>query len=168
MPPAQLPPARFLYFWSTLSRNSLPALKCGTNFSGTCTRSPDFGLRPTRAGRGHPKLPKPRISMRCPFTEALRHRIQIILTVNWILGHELRIARSELAINSDLVMPRPRLLFERSCCPASPQRAPRFVLPCWRRFALELGHRFVLVGQVLCLTERLMVRFLRSTLMIIA
>src|SRR6267142_460902 len=39
------------YFWSTLSRNSLPALKCGTNFSGTCTRSPDFGLRPTRAGR---------------------------------------------------------------------------------------------------------------------
>jgi len=36
---------------STRSRNSLPALKCGTYFSGTCTFSPDFGLRPTRGGR---------------------------------------------------------------------------------------------------------------------
>ena len=36
---------------STRSRNSLPALKCGTCFSGTCTRSPDLGLRPVRGGR---------------------------------------------------------------------------------------------------------------------
>ena len=36
---------------STRSRNSLPALKCGTNFCGTCTFSPDFGLRPVRGGR---------------------------------------------------------------------------------------------------------------------
>jgi hypothetical protein len=36
---------------STRSRSSLPALKCGTHFSGTSTLSPDFGLRPTRGGR---------------------------------------------------------------------------------------------------------------------
>ncbi len=36
---------------STRSRSSLPALKCGTCFSGTCTLSPDFGLRPVRGGR---------------------------------------------------------------------------------------------------------------------
>ena len=36
---------------STRSRNSLPALKCGTNFCGTCTFSPDLGLRPVRGGR---------------------------------------------------------------------------------------------------------------------
>ena len=35
----------------TRSRNSLPALKCGTYFSETCTFSPDLGLRPTRGGR---------------------------------------------------------------------------------------------------------------------
>jgi hypothetical protein len=36
---------------STRSRSSLPALKCGTYFSGTWTFSPDFGLRPVRGGR---------------------------------------------------------------------------------------------------------------------
>ena len=36
---------------STRSRSSLPALKCGTCFSGTCTLSPDLGLRPVRGGR---------------------------------------------------------------------------------------------------------------------
>ena len=36
---------------STRSRSSLPALKCGTYFSGTCTFSPDLGLRPVRGGR---------------------------------------------------------------------------------------------------------------------
>lgn len=36
---------------STRSRNSFPALKCGTHFSGTSTFSPDFGFRPTRGGR---------------------------------------------------------------------------------------------------------------------
>src|SRR5258708_481097 len=42
---------------STRSRNSLPGLKCGTNFSGTSTFSPDLGLRPTRDGRRlSPKL----------------------------------------------------------------------------------------------------------------
>ena len=36
---------------ATRSRNSLPDLKCGTYFPGTCTDSPDFGLRPKRGGR---------------------------------------------------------------------------------------------------------------------
>ena len=38
-------------YTSTRSRSSLPALKCGTHFSGTLTRSPDFGFRPVRGGR---------------------------------------------------------------------------------------------------------------------
>jgi hypothetical protein len=38
-------------YLSTRSRNSLPALKWGTNFSGTGTSFPDFGLRPVRGGR---------------------------------------------------------------------------------------------------------------------
>ncbi len=33
------------------SRSSLPALKCGTYFAGTCTLSPDLGLRPVRGGQ---------------------------------------------------------------------------------------------------------------------
>ena len=42
------PPRSAIQFFlkSTRSRNSLPALKCGTCFSGTCTFSPDLGLRP--------------------------------------------------------------------------------------------------------------------------
>ena len=36
---------------STRSRSSLPALKCGTYFSGTLTLSPDFGFLPVRGGR---------------------------------------------------------------------------------------------------------------------
>ncbi len=35
----------------TPSRNPLPALKCGINFAGMETVSPDFGLRPIRGGR---------------------------------------------------------------------------------------------------------------------
>ena len=42
---------RNYFLKSTRSRNSLPALKCGTYFAGTCTLSPDFGLRPVRGGR---------------------------------------------------------------------------------------------------------------------
>jgi len=38
-------------FLPTRSRNSLPDLKRGTNFAGTETASPDFGLRPTRGFR---------------------------------------------------------------------------------------------------------------------
>ena len=46
-----MPRMRICFLKSTRSRNSLPALKCGTYFSGTCTFSPDFGLRPVRGGR---------------------------------------------------------------------------------------------------------------------
>jgi hypothetical protein len=35
---------------STRPRNSFPALKWGTRFAGTFTRSPVFGLRPIRGG----------------------------------------------------------------------------------------------------------------------
>ena len=35
-----------LYYLSTFIFNSLPGLKCGTNFSGTLTFSPVFGFLP--------------------------------------------------------------------------------------------------------------------------
>lgn len=38
------------YLQSTLSRSSLPALKCGTYLAGTATLLPVFGLRPVRGG----------------------------------------------------------------------------------------------------------------------
>lgn len=53
------------YFASTRTRNCLPALKCGTNFPGTWTLSPDLGFLPMRGCRRlSSKLPNPRISMR--------------------------------------------------------------------------------------------------------
>jgi hypothetical protein len=39
-----------LYYLSTFIFNSLPGLKCGTNFSGTLTFSPVFGFLPSLAG----------------------------------------------------------------------------------------------------------------------
>jgi len=52
----------------TLSRSSLPALKCGTYLADTMTVAPVLGLRPFRGGRWlMPKLPNPRISTRPPF-----------------------------------------------------------------------------------------------------
>ena len=51
----------------TLSRRSLPGLKCGTYLPDNATASPVFGLRPIRGGRKcSEKLPNPRISMRSP------------------------------------------------------------------------------------------------------
>lgn len=51
------------HFTLTRSRNSFPALKCGTYLAGIITVAPDFGLRPLRGGRWFRlKLPNPRIS----------------------------------------------------------------------------------------------------------
>ena len=91
---------------STRSRNSLPGLKCGTNFSGTSTFSPDFGLRPTRDGRRlRPKLPKPRISMRWPLAKASDIASSIVFTAK---SASLRTSCgnrvASWATNSDLVI----------------------------------------------------------------
>src|SRR4051812_8185680 len=51
----------------TLSRRSLPGLKCGTYLPESATASPVFVLRPCRGGRKcSENEPKPRISMRSP------------------------------------------------------------------------------------------------------
>ena len=97
---------------STRSRNSLPGLKCGTNFSGTSTFSPDFGLRPTRDGRRlRPKLPKPRISMRWPLASASDIASSIVFTAK---SASLRTSCgnrvASWATNSDLVILQQYLL----------------------------------------------------------
>ena len=54
-----------------------------TRVSGTETLSPLRGLRPMRGGRRDiEKLPKPRISMRCPATKASAIAASIVLTAN--------------------------------------------------------------------------------------
>ena len=57
-------------YLSTRAFNALPALNCRTNFSGTTTFSPVFGFLAVRGGRWFiSKLPKPRISIRCPLAK---------------------------------------------------------------------------------------------------
>ncbi len=70
-------------FTSTRSRNSLPALKCGTYLAGIMTIAPDFGLRPLRGGWWFRlKLPNPRISTLPPLTSACDIPSTIVLTVS--------------------------------------------------------------------------------------
>jgi hypothetical protein len=54
-----------------------------TSFAGTMTASPVFGLRPVRGGRLlMPKLPKPRISTRPRFTNALEMPSRIVMAAS--------------------------------------------------------------------------------------
>ena len=67
----------------TRSRRSLPGLKCGTYLPASATVSPVLGLRPWRGGRKcRLKLPKPRISMRCPCARASLMISRICLTAS--------------------------------------------------------------------------------------
>lgn len=62
---------------SISSRRAFPGLNRGTRFSGMATLSPLRGLRPIRdCLRLMEKLPKPRISIRCPRTKASFHRFK--------------------------------------------------------------------------------------------
>ena len=76
------------YFWSTLLAQFPCQPVAWTNFGDAPARL-DFG-RPT------PALVQAAAEAAdldaLPFTRALRHRVQIIFTVNWHPGHELRIA----------------------------------------------------------------------------
>lgn len=66
---------------STLSRNSFPALKWGTDFAGTATCSPVFGFRPVRGARWFRlKTPKPRISTRLPSVSVSEMAVTISFT----------------------------------------------------------------------------------------
>src|SRR5438034_1514881 len=90
----------------TRSFNSLLGLKNGIFFAGTSTRSPVFGLRPTRGLRWRVrKLPKPRISILSP---TRRERTMLSKIVSTITSLSLRVnsaSRETSSIRSALVIP---------------------------------------------------------------
>src|SRR5579863_7981140 len=89
----------------TRSFNSLLGLKNGIFFAGTSTRSPVFGLRPTRGLRCRVrKLPKPRISILSP---ARRERTTLSKIVSTITSLSFRVSsakRETSSIRSALVI----------------------------------------------------------------
>src|SRR5579863_2475679 len=89
----------------TRSFNSLLGLKKGIFFAGTSTRSPVFGLRPTRGRRWRVrKLPKPRISILSP---ARSERTTLSKIVSTITSLSLRVSsanRETSSIRSALVI----------------------------------------------------------------
>src|SRR5712691_11884744 len=89
----------------TRSFNSLLGLKNGIFFAGTSTRSPVFGLRPTRGLRWRVrKLPKPRISILSP---TRRERTMLSKIVSTITSLSLRVnsaSRETSSIRSALVI----------------------------------------------------------------
>ena len=91
---------------STRSRNSLPALKCGTYFFGTKTFSPVLGFRPVRGGRKFsPKLPNPLISTRSPCDNVDDIASNIVFTASSAsLGASWLWRDAKISINSDFVM----------------------------------------------------------------
>src|SRR5882762_11387189 len=110
-----------------------------------------------------------------PLHQALRHRVQDHLDGEFgILGDELRITRREPRNKFGLGHPGPRLPFLDYCCAFllsnfAFRSAPRLVLPVLAALSLwSLAIASFSSANSFCLTERLMVRFLRSTLMIIA
>src|SRR5207245_1856494 len=89
----------------TRSFNSLLGLKNGIFLAGTSTRSPVFGLRPTRGLRWRVrKLPKPRISILSP---TRRERTILSKMVSTITSLSLRVSsasRETSSIRSALVI----------------------------------------------------------------
>src|SRR6516162_8450153 len=89
----------------TRSFNSLLGLKKGIFFAGTSTRSPVFGLRPTRGLRWRVrKLPKPRISILSP---ARSERTTLSKIVSTMTSLSLRVnsaRRDTSSIRSALVI----------------------------------------------------------------
>jgi hypothetical protein len=80
-------------------------LKCGTYFSGTCTFSPDFGLRPTRRPVVQRKAAEAANLDAIAAGERGGHGIENHLhRVIGILGDQLREAPASFAMSSDLVM----------------------------------------------------------------
>src|SRR6266571_2394377 len=110
-----------------------------------------------------------------PLDQALRHRIEDHLDREFgVLGDELRITRRQPRNKFGLGHTGPRLPFLDYCCAFllsnfALRSAPRLVLPVLAALSLwSLAIASFSSANSFCLTERLMVRFLRSTLMIIA
>ena len=82
----------------TRSFNSLLGLKNGIFFAGTSTRSPVFGLRPTRGLRWRVrKLPKPRISILSPTRS---ERTMLSKIVSTITSLSLRVSSASFETSS--------------------------------------------------------------------
>ena len=94
----------------TRSFNSLLGLKKGIFFAGTSTRSPVFGLRPTRGLRCRVrKLPKPRISILSPARSERTTLSKIVSTITSLSFRVSSAKRETSSIRSALVI-RPLLL----------------------------------------------------------
>ncbi len=107
---------------STRSRSSLPALKCGTCFSGTCTFSPDFGIATgARGAIVETEAAEPADLDAFPLREALGHRVEDHLDRELgVLGHQLRELGGQ-AVDQLRFGHRGRPVVSRwSCRPASP------------------------------------------------
>src|SRR6266481_1212645 len=93
-------------FSHTRSRNSLPALKCGTYLAGNFTCAPVLGLRPWRGGREfNSKLPKPRISIRPPRASVEDNASRITFTASSAsLATSCGCSSASFAIKSERVM----------------------------------------------------------------
>src|ERR1019366_251833 len=102
----------------TRSRNSLPALKNGTDFSSTGTASPVRGLRPVLASRRLTvNAPNPRSSTRAPRANAAVISSNMVLTmVSTSAPRKCGLSAASPAISSDLVTPG---------TPVGRQRAPQ-------------------------------------------
>src|SRR5207253_7946385 len=118
----------------TRSFNSLLGLKNGIFFAGTSTRSPVFGLRPTRGLRWRVrKLPKPRISILSP---TRRERTMLSKIVSTITSLSLRVnsaSRETSSIRSAFVITCPQVYENRQpeiLLPEQP-RAIAVAETCW-------------------------------------
>src|SRR5208337_4402424 len=98
---AALAPALLL----TRSFNSLLGLKNGIFFAGTSTRSPVFGLRPTRGLRWRVrKLPKPRISILSPTRSERTTLSKIVSTITSLSLRVSSASRETSSIRSAFVI----------------------------------------------------------------
>src|SRR5258708_7541575 len=89
----------------TRSFSSLLGLKNGIFFAGTSTRSPVFGLRPTRGLRWRVrKLPKPRISILSPARSERTTLSKIVSTITSLSFRVSSAKRETSSIRSALVI----------------------------------------------------------------
>src|SRR5205807_3848819 len=96
----------------TKSFNSLLGLKKGIFLAGTSTRSPVFGLRPTRGLRWRVrKLPKPRISILSPTRSERTTLSKIVSTITSLSLRVSSAKRETSSIRSAFVMVSALLTF---------------------------------------------------------
>src|SRR5215469_1264355 len=107
-----------------MSFSSLLGLKKGIFFAGTSTRSPVFGLRPTRELRCRVrKLPKPRISILSPARSECTMLSKIVSTITSLSRRVTSVIRATSSIRSAFVI---SCTFHLRCGhPSSPKQCNR-------------------------------------------